>query len=115
MKTIHYADYDITTSDATSDAVLRYAQALALKGRSDTVHVSGFDASGGPKSFDLLIGPSSQIIASSSNQDRHDLEDTAFVAEIITRTVALLNENVVVPDGTAHDYEDLDFDDDRLT
>jgi hypothetical protein len=108
MKTIHYADYDVTTTDATSDAVLAYAQALALKGRSDTVHVSGFDEAGNPKDFDLLIGPSSQIIASSSDLDLDVTTDGSDVAELTARTDALLRENHVTPGGTFEDYRDLD-------
>jgi hypothetical protein len=108
MKTIHYADHDITTADATSDAVLAYAQALALRGRSDTVHLSGFDEAGKARDFDLLIGPSSQIIASSSDLDLDIASDDADVAELLARTDALVRENHVAPGGTSEDYGDLD-------
>jgi hypothetical protein len=108
LKTIHYADYDITTTDETSDVVLAYAQALALKDRSDTVHVSGFDEAGQAKGFDLLIGPASQIIASTSDVDFEGATDEAGVAEIIARTEALAQEDRAVAGGTLEDFVDLD-------
>jgi hypothetical protein len=110
MRTIHYADYDITTTDAISDAVLEYPQALALDGSSDTVQVSEFDVDGNAKDFDLLIGPASQIIASSSDLDHDGIDDAGDVAELTARTEALTHQNYVVPDGSADDYGVLDID-----
>jgi hypothetical protein len=107
LKTIHYADYDFTTTDETADAVLAYAQALALKGRSDTVHVSGFDDAGHVREFDLLIGPSSQIIAATAESELEGVTDDASVAEIIARTEALAQEDRAVS-GTLEDFVDLD-------
>jgi hypothetical protein len=113
MKTIHYADYDITTTDAISDTVLEYARVLALKGSSDTVHVQGFDVEGNAKTFDLLIGPASQIIASSSDVDRDGIDDKDDVAELTARTEALTQVNYVLPGGTFEDYSDLDTETDH--
>jgi hypothetical protein len=107
LKTIHYADYDFTTTDETADAVLAYAQALALKGRSDTVHVFGFDDAGQAKTFDVLVGPSSQIIASTAESELKGATDDASVAEIIARTEALTQEDRAVS-GTLEDFVDLD-------
>jgi hypothetical protein len=108
LKTIHYADYDLTTTDETADAVLAYAQALALKDRSDTVHVSGIDRDGHPKDFDLLIGPSSQIVASTSDNDFEVVTNAASVAVIIARTEALAEEGRAVSAGSLEDFVDLD-------
>jgi hypothetical protein len=108
VKTIHYADYDITTTDETADAVLAYAQALALNGRSDTVQVSGFDDDGAAKEFDLLIGPSSQIIASTADVELEGITDDAGVAEITARTEALAERHRPVAGGALEDFVDLD-------
>jgi hypothetical protein len=108
LKTIHYADYDVTTTDETADAVLAYAQVLALKGKSDTVHVSGFDDEGQAKEFDLLLGPSSQIIASTTDVEFEGPTNDADVAEIITRTEALAKSDHAVAGSTLHDFIDLD-------
>jgi hypothetical protein len=108
LKTIHYADYDFTTTDEIADAVLAYAQALALKGRSDTVHVSGVDLDGQPKNFDLLLGPSSQIIASTSDIEFEGVTDAASVAAIVSRTEALAEEGRAVFGGSLEDFADLD-------
>jgi hypothetical protein len=109
MKTIHYVDYDITTTDETSDAVLAYAQALALKDRSDTVHVSGFDAAGDAKEFDLLIGPASQIVAATSDLRVDDATDGHDAAEIRARINALAQENHVVPEASTDSFPDPDI------
>jgi hypothetical protein len=108
LKTIHYADYDLTTTDETADAVLAYARALALKDRSDTVHVSGIDRDGHPKDFDLLIGPSSQMIASTSDTDFEVVTDAASVAVIVARTEALAEEGRAVSSGSLEDFVDLE-------
>jgi hypothetical protein len=108
VKTIHYADHDITTTDETADAVLAYAQALALAGRSDTVHVHGVDEDGEAREFDLLIGPSSQIIASSTGVELDGVTDDAGVAEITARTKALVQNSGAVSGGVLEDFVDLD-------
>lgn len=108
MKTIHYADYDVTTTADTADAVLAYAQVLALMGKSDTVHVSGFDDEGQAKEFDLLIGPSSQIIASTTDVEFEGATNDADVAEIVARTEALATSSHAVADSTLQDFIDLD-------
>jgi hypothetical protein len=109
LKTIHYADFDIITTDETLDAVLAYAQALALKERSDTVHILAVDSDGTTREFDLLIGPASELLVSGVDLVHH-LNDAAVVSDLTAKTRGLEQENQVVPDGTIHDYVELDTD-----
>lgn len=115
MKTIHYADYDITTTDRIAHAILEYSKVLALRERSDTVHVPGVDGKGQQMGFDLLIGPASQIVVAdvAPEADRSvddEIDDDAVLAELGTRTRSLTSaeihasDQVPVDEGFDYDY-----------
>lgn len=98
MKTLHFADYDIETTDRTSDAVLLYAQELAMTGRSDTVHITGITPKGERRRFDLLLGPASQIVAAGAQDGDEGIDDKADVDDIASRTRNLTHPPAVSPE-----------------
>jgi hypothetical protein len=111
MKRISYAEDHLVTGDDIADAVMAYAQALAMKGRSDSIEVPAVDASGSPRVFTVLIGPASQMLTSDAltvDEARGDeIRDERIVADLAARTAALAGPSpVAVPRGT--DVVDLE-------
>ena len=51
------------TADDIAESLLRYARALALRDRADTVHLPGLLEDGTSTVVELLIGPASQIVS----------------------------------------------------
>jgi len=105
MKRISYAEDHLVTGDDIADAVLAYAQALAMKGRSDSIDVPAIDRNGAPRVFSILVGPASQMLTSDSlsvDEARGDeITDEGLVAELASRTAALAGPSPVsVPRGT---------------
>ena len=111
MKRISYAEDHLVTGDDIADAVMAYAQALAMKGRSDSIDVPAVDRNGAPRVFSILVGPASQMLTSDSlsvDEARGDeILDERLVAELASRTAALAGPSPVsVPRGT--DVVDLE-------
>jgi len=111
MKRISYAEDHLVTGDDIADAVMAYAQALAMKGRSDSIEVPAVDAGGSPRLFTVLIGPASQMLTSDAltvDEARGDeIRDERIVADLMARTAALAGPSpVAVPQGT--DVVDLE-------
>ncbi|MBF4580907.1 hypothetical protein [Frigoribacterium sp. VKM Ac-2530] len=105
MKRISYAEDHLVTGDDIADAVLAYAQALAMKGRSDSIDVPAIDRNGAPRVFSILVGPASQMLTSDSlsvDEARGaEITDEGLVAELASRTAALAGPSPVsVPRGT---------------
>ncbi|MBD8585807.1 hypothetical protein IFT77_13070 [Frigoribacterium sp. CFBP 13729] len=115
MKRISYAEDHLVTGDDIADAVLAYAQALAMKGRSDSIDVPAIDRNGAPRVFSILVGPASQMLTSDSlsvDEARGDeITDEGLVADLASRTAALAGPSPVsVPQGTdAVDLETEQF------
>jgi hypothetical protein len=61
MQRLHYAGDTVLIPDVVSDAVLRFARALAQVGISDVVHVPIVDDAGTTSEAELLIGPASEL------------------------------------------------------
>ena len=116
MKRISYAEDHLVTGDDIADAVMAYAQALAMKGRSDSIDVPAVDRNGAPRVFSILVGPASQMLTSDSlsvDEARGDeILDERLVAELASRTAALAGPSPVsVPRGTqVVDLETEQFD-----
>jgi hypothetical protein len=64
VKRIHYVEDHVVTGDDIAEAVVEYARALALRGRSDSVDMPGVDVDGEVRRFRLLLGPASQMLVS---------------------------------------------------
>ena len=115
MKRISYAEDHLVTGDDIADAVMAYAQALAMKGRSDSIDVPAVDAGGSARFFSILVGPASQMLTSdvlTADESRGDeITDERLVADLAARTAALSGPSpVAVPQGTdAVDLETEQF------
>ena len=115
MKRISYAEDHLVTGDDIADAVMAYAQALAMRGRSDSIDVPAVDAGGSARLFSILVGPASQMLTSdvlTVDESRGDeITDARLVADLAARTAALSGPSpVAVPQGTdAVDLETEQF------
>jgi hypothetical protein len=85
MKTIHYSDAVILTSDAAADAVMDYATALATHGTADSVSVPTVDEDGFETLVRVLIGPASQMVVEPAPDDELEPESRTFVADVRMR------------------------------
>lgn len=72
MKKILYSGGSILTTDEVSDAVLRYAAALANVGRAIELEIPALDLEGEVTTVQIVIGPASQLAA----------ENTTFVGSL---------------------------------
>jgi hypothetical protein len=70
VKRVSYAEDSFLTEDGVADALMAYARTLAVVGKADVVQVPGIDETGAVRTYDLLIGPASQISC-------HDTDDAA--------------------------------------
>lgn len=94
MKVLHYADQHIVTGDAIATLVLDYAQALALAGRSDVIQVPALHKDRLPDTYEFLVGPASQIVASDADPiPGPELIDDEFETDIRQRIAALTNRS----------------------
>lgn len=94
MKRLSYVDRSIITADRVSDAVIEYAQLLALRSRSDVVTVPAFTADNEATSVDMLIGPASQLIAEPV-PDEVELDIEEFLVELSERVERLRADSFV--------------------
>jgi hypothetical protein len=95
MHTIHFCSGEtFVTDDAIANALLRYARALAQLRRRDIVEVPTVDPAGRRGSSTLLIGPESQISASTLLDDRRSLEDDGTADRLNAAAHDLLVEPV---------------------
>jgi hypothetical protein len=111
VKRISYAEDHFVTGDDIADAVMAYAQVLAMTGRSDTIDVPAVDGGGVPRSFSVLVGPASQMLTSDvlteDESNGAEVRDERLVADLEARVVALSGPSpVAVPRGT--DVVDLE-------
>lgn len=106
MKRINYAGGSAVTGDRTSEAVMRYAEALASRGSSGVIDIPALDANGFQGRAQLLLGPSSELMAATeiSPHDEFDDEETLKV-------IHLRIEGLLRPQGLAVD--DPDFESER--
>src|SRR3954452_22763013 len=79
MKRIHYASGTLVTGDAIADVLVRYAASLGSNNAAADVHAPALLDSGRIGEVQLLLGPSSQILAEDEPGDRPELEDAEFV------------------------------------
>jgi hypothetical protein len=84
MKRIAYAGGSFLTGDRIADAILDYAAVLARSGQSDHVRVPGFGNGDALLTFDLVLGPASQILAEPVGDPRAELEDDAVIGHLAT-------------------------------
>ncbi len=91
MKAIHYGVDELITGDAIAAALVQYAQALAVASRAATVNIPVIDADGNTVVANVLLGPSSQIVALPYPTDLDEIVDTAVVADLKKRSAQIGN------------------------
>jgi hypothetical protein len=62
MKRITYADVSFLTDDRVADALMDYARTLAAVDSADVVRLPGIDETGALRTYELVVGPASQMI-----------------------------------------------------
>lgn len=85
MKRILYASGGFLTHDLVADAIMDYANVLALVDSADVVRCIGVDDDGEVRGMQLLIGPASQILAMETAEPAVDMDVEKTVAELRRR------------------------------
>lgn len=98
MRRLHYANGYMITPDAVSNAVLRYARALADAHTSDIVTIPVLGEGGTVASAHLLIGPASQLYSTQVLDSIAEFTDPELVADLEQRTRHIQPPTVAWPD-----------------
>jgi hypothetical protein len=112
VKRISYADSKIATHDRVADLVLEYAKILARTESADTVTIPYRTDAGELAEVTMLIGPASQVTASTDDDDDFPGDPGAAIAELEERIRARTPQNMATQERLpADEFDDDDFDD----
>src|SRR5690349_9376379 len=100
MKRILYATGSFLTDDVVADALMDYANVLAIVDSADVVHFPGVDDSGAVRDVQLLIGPSSQIAAIATDDESVDMPSAEAALELRRRAEVRLPNSTDVGDAS---------------
>lgn len=90
MDLIHYSGGELLTGSKIADAVVRYAEALALHQRAAAIQIPIRSTNGSTQATaSLLLGPASQITTMVAESAGEELHDDGVVAEIERRIAEL--------------------------
>lgn len=89
MERIQYAGGSFLTGSEISEALLKYAAALAERGGSVALEVPARDAAGDDSIVHVVVGPASQFISVPETASGAELRDDGFVSRVRTATVRL--------------------------
>jgi hypothetical protein len=81
MKRLWYASGHFDTGDTIAEAVMEYAAALAVHSQAVVVHVP-VEVDGEASVFDIVLGPSTQLVAEPAPFLAPEVEDHVFVASV---------------------------------
>jgi hypothetical protein len=104
MMRLEYAGGAVLTGSAIADALLRYAAALARAGTAISIDVPGRTSEGIEGTFQILLGPSSQILVEPTD-DPAEVVDQEFLADLERRIDLLERPPYVVPWDEPPDFE----------
>jgi hypothetical protein len=111
VKLISYADSTIPTDDRLAEVVLEYAKLLAYLNAADTVTIPYVAESGDLAEITMLIGPSSQVTASTGDERAFPGDPLPAIDEIVRRISRRTPRNVAVQERLPEDeLDDDDFD-----
>lgn len=108
MKQIQYAGARLVLSDEGAAALLEYGLALIRTGEGGVASIPIVGAEGEPETANLLLGPSSQLLATPWTGPDVELEDADAVKRLLDRARSLSPSRVVVD---VVKIEDLTFHD----
>lgn len=83
--TLHYTGEAVLMANDVCQALLRYAQALAATQGSDVVTVPVIAEDGSPAHAEFLLGPASQLYATSAPDRPHQSDNADTVSELNRR------------------------------
>lgn len=98
MKRISYANGDLLTDDAIADALMEYARVLAIVGSADVVTFPGIDRGGDVREVQLVIGPASQLLSTSTDEPTVEMEAEGAAEELRLRARRRLPNSLDVGD-----------------
>lgn len=101
MRRIQYAGGHFFTDSAIADALMEYANVLAVVDSADVIQIPGIDDEGIPREVQLIIGPASQIIAMETDFDGAELDTARAVADLADRARRRLPSSVAIGDAGA--------------
>ncbi|MCU1424274.1 MAG: hypothetical protein JWM51_565 [Microbacteriaceae bacterium] len=96
MKRVSYAGTSFITGSEIADALLGFVAALGLSGESARVNIPAVDFDSVPTIVDLVIGPSSEIVAIRLPTAGVELQDKEVVHDLEERA-----RNLARPRGVA--------------
>jgi hypothetical protein len=98
MKRINYASGDLLTDDEIADALMEYARVLAIVGSADVVTFPGVDRGGDLREIQLVVGPASQLLSTSTDEPAVEMDAAAAVEELRRRARRRLPNSLDVGD-----------------
>ena len=96
MQRIWYVTSWFTTDDEVTDALLEYASVLALLNSSDVVVLPALDAEGTKRLVRMVVGPASQILAMSTDEEDVDLDSEEVVRDLRRRSRRRLPDSIEI-------------------
>jgi len=82
VKRVSYAEDSFVTDDGVADALMAYARALGMAGTADLVVVPGVDETGAVRTYELLIGPASQISSHETDDAPVEMDADAVIRRL---------------------------------
>lgn len=108
MIKLYYAGGSVEVGDDVAEAVMDYAHALADVGKSDLVKIPVTSETGTRGIARLLIGPSSELMASPADDNDVDLTDPPLLEDLRAKIARLQPQRPVAGDPHALDgHEDI--------
>lgn len=105
MREVVYAGGSFVTGDDIADALLEYAAELANAARAATVHVPALGTLGQDVDIAVVVGPSSQLLSTPS-EDPHDEPDgTRFIEDVHQRLEELHRRHPLPTAGAVVDWD----------
>ena len=106
MIKLYYAGGSVEVGNDVAEAVMDYAHALADVGKSDLVKIPVTSDSGTRGIARLLIGPSSELMASPVDDNEVDLSDPPLLEELRGKIARLQPQRPVAGDPHLADEND---------
>ena len=100
MKQITYAGTSFVTGTDIADALLKLVAALGHSAATAAVRVPALDDDNTATTIDLVIGPSSEIVATLVNVDVDELVDEVAVSSLELQAEALSRPRAAAPTST---------------
>ena len=105
MKRVSYAEDSFLTDAGVADALMAYARSLGIAGKADVVVLPGIDDTGAVRTYELLIGPASQISAHDTDDAPVEMDAEAAIRRLREQEADRLPSLRLPPDEDVEDAE----------